>query len=37
MVTLDVEGRPVRVLVRSKADAEGVEGLVAVNLNPGAP
>ena len=29
-----VEGRPVRVLVRSQADLEGVEELVAVKLDP---
>ena len=29
-----VEGRPVRVLVRSKADLQGVEDLVAVKLKP---
>lgn len=29
-----VEGRPVRVLVRSRADVQGVEELVAVKLKP---
>jgi hypothetical protein len=29
-----VEGRPVRVLVRTKADVQAVEDLVAVKLKP---
>jgi hypothetical protein len=29
-----VEGRPVRVIVRTRADLAGVEELVAVKLNP---
>ena len=32
-----VEGRPVRVLVRTKADVRAVEDLVAVKLKPEAP